>query len=75
MSTKTRLILTSELKFESVDTITHGQRRPNDTAKAADGTVSHPTSPLSITLKQPRQVQTISVQKDADGNLHITLQD
>jgi hypothetical protein len=57
---------------EMIET-SHG-KRTKDVAVSSEGTSSHPGPALSATLKTPQLVNKVTVQKAADGTLHITLE-
>lgn len=75
MANKTKLIFTKEFTLHLIESIGHGTRRARDVSKGPDGTTTQSTPMASLTLQNPRRVKTVGVQKDADGNMHIVLEE
>jgi hypothetical protein len=75
VASKTRLIYTKELTLKLVESIGHGALRPNDVAVGPDGSTVQATPMAALTLQNAKRVKTVGVHKDADGNMHIVLEE
>ena len=77
MSKKTILKLSKKHKLIQ-DTVDSGHYRPprvSDISVSPDGTVITPPPTASFDLKEAHTVSRVSVDRDADGNVFITLEE
>jgi hypothetical protein len=75
MAKKTILVLSATNELGPITTTTHDLRSYGDRSVSPDGKVTIPPPRVSLKLKEAHSVKQVSVDRDADGNMYITLEE